>query len=72
MSIRESPDTLRELYPEVDVCGAWAPLAGPDFWHGKCSKGIRELGLKTYPALQALKDTGDSLIEFGVIELAKK
>ena len=67
---QELLDTLRELYPGVDVGGDWEPAATPDFWHGKCSKAIRELGLKTYPALQTLKDTGDSLIEFGAIELA--
>ena len=72
LTAQEMRDTLRELYPGVDVCGDWEPPATPDFWHGKCSKAIRELGLKTYPALQTLKDTGDSLVEFGVIELAKK
>jgi nucleoside-diphosphate-sugar epimerase len=69
---QELLDTLRELYPGVDVCGDWEPPATPDYWHAKCSKAIRELGLKTYPPLQTLKDTGDSLIEFGAIELAKK
>ena len=69
---QELLDTLRELYPGVDVGGDWEPPATPDFWHTKCSKAIRELGLKTHPALQTLKDTGDSLIEFGAIELAKK
>ena len=72
LTAQEMRDTLRELYPGVDVGGDWEPAATPDFWHGKCSKAIRELGLKTYPALQTLKDTGDSLIEFGAIELAKK
>ena len=69
---QELLDTLRELYPGVDVCGDWEPPATPDFWHGKCSKAIRELGLKTHSPLQTLKDTGDSLVEFGAIELAKK
>ena len=69
---QELLDTLRELYPGFDVGGDWEPAATPDFWHTKCSKAIRELGLKTHPALQTLKDTGDSLIEFGAIELAKK
>ena len=72
LTAQEMRDTLRELYPGVDVGGDWEPPATPDFWHTKCSKAIRELGLKTHPALQTLKDTGDSLIEFGVIELAKK
>ena len=69
---QEILDSLRELYPGVDVGGDWEPAATPDFWHSKCSKAIRELGLKTYPALQTLNDTGDSLVEFGAIELAKK
>ena len=72
LTAQEMRDTLRELYPGVDVCGDWEPPATPDFYHDKCTKAIRELGLKTYPALQTLKDTGDSLVEFGAIELAKK
>ena len=72
LTAQEMRDTLRELYPGVDVCGDWEPPATRDFYHDKCTKAIRELGLKTYPALQTLKDTGDSLVEFGAIELAKK
>jgi hypothetical protein len=52
-------DSLRELYPEFDVGGDWEPESTPDVWHSKCSKAILELGLKTYPPLQTLKDTGD-------------
>ena len=69
---QELIDTLRELYPGVDVAGDYEPPATPDFHHGKCTKAIRELGLKTHPVLKTLKDTGDSLIEFGAIGLAKK
>jgi dihydroflavonol-4-reductase len=65
LTAQEMRDTLRALYPGVDVCGDWEPPATPDFWHGKCTKAIRELGLKTHPVLKTLKDTGDSLIEFG-------
>ena len=63
---------LSELYPNVAVCGDWQTPDTPDFWHGKCAKAIRELGLKTYPVLDTLRATGDSLVEFGVIEFAKK
>ena len=63
---------LSELYPRVDVCGGWEPPATPDFWHGKCTRAIRELGLKTRPVFNTLQSTGDSLIEFGVVEPARK
>ena len=72
LTAREMRDTLGELYPEVAVCGDWEPPATPDFWHSKCTKAIRELGLKTHPVLDTLRATGDSLIEFGVVELAKR
>ena len=44
----------------------------PDFWHGKCTKAIRELALKTYGVLDTLRATGDSLVEYGAIKLAKR
>ena len=72
LTARELRDTLSELFPRVDVCGGWEPTATPDFWHTKCTRAIRELGLKTHPVLDTLQSTGDSLIEFGVVEPARK
>ena len=72
LTAREMYDALSELYPDIAVCGDWQPPATPDFWRSKCTKAIRELGLKTHPALDTLQATGDSLIEFGAIEPARK
>ena len=72
LTAQEMYDALSELYPEIDVCGDWQPPATPDFWHATCAKAIRELGLKTHPVLDTLRATGDSLIEFGAIEPARK
>jgi len=72
MTIQKLFDTLGELFPGVDVAGGWEPPESPDFHHAKCTKAIEELGLMTHDVLETLKDTGDSLIEFGVIEPAMK
>lgn len=72
LTIQELIDTLSELYPDIDVAGDYEPPPSPDFHHAKCTKAIKELGLKTHSVLETLKDTGDSLIEFGVIEPARK
>ena len=72
LTAQELLNTLGELYPGVDVGGDYEPSASPDFHHAKCTKAVQELGLKTHTMIETLKDTGDSLIEFDVIELAKK
>ena len=72
LTVQELIDTLRELYPGIDVAGDYEPPPTPDQPHAKCTKAIEELGLKTHTVLETLKDTGDSLIAFGVIEPARK
>jgi len=72
LSARQMRDALSGLYPDVAVGGAWRTPDTPDFWHAKCTKAIRELGLKTHPVLDTLRATGDSLVELGAIELASK
>ena len=68
LTVQELIDTLSKLYPGVDVAGDYDPPPTPDQPHAKCTKAIEELGLKTHTVLETLKDTGDSLIELGVIE----
>ena len=72
LTARQMRDALSGLYPDVAVGGAWRTPDTPDFWHAKCTKAIRELGLKTHPVLDTLRATGDSLVELGAIELASK
>ncbi len=68
LTVQELIDTLNDLYPDIDVAGDYAPPPTPDEPHAKCTKAIKELGLKTHSVLDTLKDTGDSLIELGAIE----
>ena len=72
LTAQQMRDALSGLYPDVAVGGDWQTPDTPDFWHGKCTKAIRELGLKPHPVLDTLRATGDSLVEFGAIELARK
>ncbi|MDP7640405.1 MAG: NAD-dependent epimerase/dehydratase family protein [Candidatus Hydrogenedentes bacterium] len=72
ITAHELIDTLSELYPDIDVAGDYEPPPTPDYTHGKSTRAIKELGLKTHNIRETLKATGDSLIEFGVIEPAKK
>ncbi len=72
LTVQELVDTLRKIYPEIDVAGDYAPPPTPDQPHAKCTKAINELGLKTHTVIETLKDTGDSLIALGVIKPAMK
>ena len=72
LTVRGLIDSLRGLYPDIDVAGDYAPPPTPDKPHAKCTKAIKELGLEMHSAQETLKDTGDSLIELGVIEPARK
>jgi hypothetical protein len=72
LTVQELIDTLGELYPDIDVAGGYEPPPTPDHPHGKSTKAINELGLKTHSIGETLKDTGDSLMAFGVIEPAMK
>ena len=72
LTVKELVDTMRELYPDINVAGDYEPEDTLDEPHGKCTKAIKELGLKTHTVLETLKDTGDSLIDLGAIEPAMK
>ena len=71
LTVQELLGTLKDLFPGVNAGGDYEPPPTPDFHHAKCTKAIEELGLKTHSVLETLKATGDSLIEFGVIDAAK-
>ncbi len=72
LTVQELIDTLRELFPELDVAGDYIPPQTHNGPRAVCTKAIQELGLKTHSVRQTLKDTGDSLIEFGAIQPARK
>ena len=72
ITVQELIDALSGIYPDIDVAGDYEPPPTPDYQHGKSTKAIKELGLKTHTILETLKDTGDSLIELALIEPAKK
>jgi nucleoside-diphosphate-sugar epimerase len=72
ITVQELIDRLRELFPDIHVATDYDPPATPDHPHGKSTKAINELGLKTHTVLETLKDTGDSLIALGAIEPALK
>ncbi|MDE0191684.1 MAG: hypothetical protein OXQ90_10035, partial [Gammaproteobacteria bacterium] len=56
----------------IDVAGDYEPLPSDTRLRAKCRKAIEELGLKTHDVRDTLRDTGNSLIELGVIEPAWK
>lgn len=72
LTVQELIDSLREIYPEVNVAGDYEPPETPDHPHGKSNKAINELGLKTHTITETLKDTGDSLMEIAGIEPATR
>ena len=71
-TMRELLALLAELFPEIDVAGDYEPAPSDTRLRAKCRKAIEELGLKTHDVRDTLRDTGNSLIELGVIEPAWK
>lgn len=69
---RELIDTLGELFPDIDVARDFHPKQSNTRLRARCTKAIEELGLKPHPVLDTLRDTGNSLLELGVINPAKK
>ena len=70
LTVQELIDTLRELYPKVDVAGDYEPPPTPDMPRGKCTKAIEQLGLKTHDVRDTLKDTCESLIAIAGVQPA--
>ena len=71
-SMRMMLDTLQELYPDINVAGDYDPEPSDHRLVARCAKAIEELGLKTHSAIDTLQSTGDTLIELGCIEPARK
>ena len=68
LTVQELIDTLREMYPDVDIAGDYVPPPTPDTPRAKCGKAIRELGLRTHSVRDTLAATVDSLIDIaGVV-----
>jgi len=72
LTVQELIDTLRQLYPEVNVAGDYEPPPTPDQPRGKCTKAIEQLGLKTHSVRDTLRDTCESLIAVVGIEPARR
>ena len=72
LTVQEFIDAVRDIFPEYDVAGDYVPEETLDEPHGKCTKAIKELGLKTHTVVETLKDTGTSLIDVGAITPKKK
>jgi nucleoside-diphosphate-sugar epimerase len=60
-------DTLQELFPNHNICGGYRPAPTDAGLRARCTKAIQELGLKTHSARDTLRDTGNSLIELGIV-----
>lgn len=63
LTVQQLIDTLQDLYPDIDVAGDYVPPPTPDTPKAKCTKAIKELGLKTHGVRDTLKATADSLME---------
>ena len=60
-------DMLQELFPNHNVCGGYKPESTDARLHARCTQAIEELGLKTHSVRETLRDTGNSLIELGIV-----
>lgn len=69
---RELIDILSEMYPDIDVARDFHPEQTDTRLRARCTKAIKELGLKPHTVLETLRDTADSLLKLGVVTPAKK
>lgn len=65
-------DTLRELFPDIDVAGDYEPLPSTSRLRARCTKAINELGLQTHDVRDTLRETGETLLALNCIEPARK
>ena len=72
LTVQELIDLMRDIYPDINVAGDYEPPETPDHPHGKSTRAINELGLKTHTITETLKDTGDSLMAIAGIEAARR
>ena len=59
--------TLEQLFPNHNICGGYRPEPTDRRLRGRCTKAIDELGLVTHSVVDTLRDTGNSLIELGIV-----
>ena len=69
---RELIDILSEMYPDIDVARDFHPEQTDTRLRARCTKAIKELGLKPHTVLETLRDTADSLLKLGIVTPAKK
>ena len=60
-------DLVQELFPDHNVCGGFRPEPTDRRARCRCTKAINELGLKPRSVRETLRDTGNSLLELGVV-----
>jgi len=65
-------ETLSSLFPDIDIARDYKPKQLDHRLRARCTKAIEQLGLKPHPVLETLRDTGNSLLELGVIKPAMK
>ena len=63
----EVMESLAELFPNHNICGGYRPEPTDRRLRGRCTKAIEELGLVTHGVVDTLRDTGNSLIELGIV-----
>ena len=72
LTVQELVDSLRDLYPELDIAGDYQPPPTPDQPRANSGKAIRELGLKPHTTRQTLRDTCESLIAIAGVVPARR
>lgn len=63
----EVMETLAELFPNHNICGGYRPEPTGRRLRARCTKAIEELELATHSVIDTLRDTGNSLIELGIV-----
>jgi hypothetical protein len=56
------------LFPTIDVGRDYKPQQLDHRLRARCTKAIEQLGLKPHTVVETLRDTGNSLIDLGVIK----
>lgn len=80
LSVRELQTHLQALFPDIEVGGPPAAYDAMIEKHGKpydaprayCTRAREELTLATHPIEDTLRTTGETMIELGLVEPARK
>ena len=67
ISMHNLLDLLQEMFPKHNVCGGYRPNPAEMYHRCRCTKAIKELGIKPREVRDTLRDTGISLIELGCV-----